>query len=403
MCSSDKKDNVEDSSKDLSGQGLTGKWGDEQNYMSPNTSSDEDKFTIAIVQSGDYINYRDNFYGILNGLAELGWINPVDEIENADERPIIETIQMIESTSFSDYIKISSDLFFDFFWDESDIMIKRPRLQRIINSEEVDMIISFGTIAGRVLSGARKDYIGNDFLPKNFDTPVLIAGISDPIESGIIKSAEDSGKDYLTGIVDQERFKRQVRLFYEMVEFEKLGVVYADTPIGKTYAAINDIKQVAEEKGFEVISSTNLVAQENIESNSKKRYIQALEEVSTKVDAVYLVVAGGLELRNIREIMDVVNSHNLPSFAMEGSDYVKHGVLFSMATIQGKQVGAYHAHKIVEILKGTTPRSLDQRFNPVPTIAVNLGTAELIGFEVPVDLLRNADKIFYEIIDYKKD
>jgi ABC-type uncharacterized transport system substrate-binding protein len=375
---------------------------DESKVLSPEKPYEKDKHIIAIVQSGDYYNYRNNFAGILERLVKLGWLNPVEPIRATEDRPIPQTINMLQSHQYSNYLTFEPDLFFDFNWNDSEMMIREARFQRIIKLEDIDLIISFGTIAGRILSGVKKNSYDKPYLPADFDTPVILAGVSNPIEAGIIPSENDSGKDYLTTVVDKERFVRQVELFHKLVGFDKLGVVYADTEIGRVYSAINDIRKVAREKGFEIVSSTEGVAQENNEVNAKYRYLEALKDIAPHINAVYLVIAGGLELKNIDEIMEVVNNHNLTSFAMEGSEYVKHGVLFSMSTIQGKQVGAFHAEKMVKILKGEMPGNLEQKFSPTPSIAINLETANMINFEVPIELLRLAEEVYYEIHSYER-
>ena len=65
--------------------------------------------------------------------------------------------------------------------------------------------------------------------------------------------------------------------------------------------------------------------------------------------------------------------------------------------VGGKEAGLYNAKKIVSILKGTKPRDLDQVFEKTARISVNLRTAELIGYRLPVDIIRSADEIFTEI------
>ena len=50
--------------------------------------------------------------------------------------------------------------------------------------------------------------------------------------------------------VQPERYQRQLRLFHEIVGFRKLGLVYEDSPSGRSYAAVDAVRQIAMEKGF---------------------------------------------------------------------------------------------------------------------------------------------------------
>ncbi len=56
--------------------------------------------------------------------------------------------------------------------------------------------------------------------------------------------------------------------------------------------------------------------------------------------------------------------------------------------------GIYNAKKIVNIFKGRTPQELNQKFEHVPHIAINLDTAALIGYDVPIDIIASADEVF---------
>lgn len=52
---------------------------------------------------------------------------------------------------------------------------------------------------------------------------------------------------------------------------------------------------------------------------------------------------------------------------------------------------------IAKILNGAKPRHLTQIFLNPPKIAINLKTAQLIGYDPSVDIVGAADEIFTEI------
>ena len=62
-----------------------------------------------------------------------------------------------------------------------------------------------------------------------------------------------------------------------------------------------------------------------------------------------------------------------------------------------KYVGRFHAETFAKVFNGAKPRQLDQVFEDPPKIAINIKTAEIIGFDPPVDVLGAADEIFEEI------
>ena len=75
--------------------------------------------------------------------------------------------------------------------------------------------------------------------------PTLGLSSSVPLSAGIIKSVEDSGFAHLHATVDPFQFERQIRVFHEIVGFEKIGVAYEDTVSGRSYAAIETIEKLS--------------------------------------------------------------------------------------------------------------------------------------------------------------
>ena len=82
---------------------------------------------------------------------------------------------------------------------------------------------------------------------------------------------------------------------------------------------------------------------------------------------------------------------------MEGSDFVSNGILLGESESNVISVGIYNAKKIVTILKGEKAGSLNQIFEHVPHIAINLKAAELINYDVPIDIIASSDEIYQTI------
>jgi len=338
------------------------------------------RFHVAVVQSGEYLPYTKAFVAIVNGLAEYGWMAP---IAVADDAEMADVIRELNSRKYSDYIDFPADLYFDFDWDVP--RASRPEFQRIIGApaNEIDLIISFGTDATRVLSKI-----------EGLRIPVLGDSISNGVTAGIIDSIEDSGKDFLTIRCNVGVYREQVRLFHDLINFKRLGVLYTDTPSGRSYAALDDIEAVAAERGFEVIGATRHLHEEEGHPQAESGYLKALEELCPQVDAVYLTIQAGFTDNNLSRVLAILAEHKLPSFAMANVwKYVERGVLFGVSETEMASAGIYNAEKIVNILKGIKPRSLSQVFQHVPKVAINLKTAEDIGYAVPESVLNRADEI----------
>ncbi|KKK99562.1 hypothetical protein LCGC14_2631530, partial [marine sediment metagenome] len=118
---------------------------------------------------------------------------------------------------------------------------------------------------------------------------------------------------------------------------------------------------------------------------------------------VYFGIVNGLSSRNLPNIMEITNRYKLPTFSMKGSTYVKRGVLFGVSESEEVATGIYNAKNIVQILRGKLPRSINQVFEHVPHIAINLEEANKIGYDVPIDIIASSDEIYTEISTWAKN
>jgi ABC-type uncharacterized transport system substrate-binding protein len=94
-------------------------------------------------------------------------------------------------------------------------------------------------------------------------------------------------------------------------------------------------------------------------------------------------------------------ANKIPTFSQRGTDEVKHGVLLSTSTAGSKYVGRFHAETIAKIFNGAKPRDLEQFFEDPPRIAINLKTAQIIGYDPTIDVLGFSDEVFEDIAEAK--
>ncbi len=345
------------------------------------------KFKIAVIESGNYYAYFNVAEALFKGLMTLGWIKEL-EIRDGESQNMRtgEYIKKLRLQNCSDYIEIGPELYFDLNWDEK--RADSAEFKKIISKENgVDLVICLGTYAAKAV-----------LKQPGYNTPTLIDAVADSVGSGLSKTTEDSGVDFVTNRCDPEQYKRQIELFYNVVKFKKLGIIYEESENGRIYGAVKDIERAAKEKGFEIVRKTNVLAEPTDEELGKaaKLYNQALEELCPEVDALFLGICGGLEDENMPNVIEILNKQQKPSFSMEGSTVVKKGALLGVSGYLVKSTGIYNAEKVIEILKGKKPRELSQTFENVPKIAVNVKTAQIIGFDIPIDVISSSDEIYRE-------
>lgn len=352
--------------------------------IDPKTNNGQ-KWRIGYYEGGEYIDYKGTLIATVKGLMEIGWIDQM-VIPQVDGEGTDQIWQWLAADLRSDYIEFVADGHYSANWDDN---LREKMAQEIVhrlnNRKDIDLMIAMGTWAGKDLA--------ND----QHDTPVMVLTASDAVGAGIIKSDQDSGFAHVHAHVDPSRYERQVEIFHDIMKFKKLGVAYEDTVDGRSYASLDIIKKVSADKKFEIVScfTKSDIADQDL---AGKSVIGCFEKLVPEVDAIYVTLQGGVNSKTIPKLAEIANKNHIPTFSQSGSDEVKNGFLLSISHGSFKYVGLFHAKTFASVFNGAQPNQLDQVFEGPPKIAINLKTAELIGFDPPMVLLGAADEMYDEIV-----
>jgi ABC-type uncharacterized transport system substrate-binding protein len=344
------------------------------------------RWRIAYLEGGQYTDYEIILKAIVRGLVQLGWMEPLDLPAANNPVPGGFWAYLARNVQ-SEYIEFVADGYYapgNFDKGERP-KVRAALLQRLNEKKDIDLVIAMGTWAGQ------------DLATHEHRVPTVVASSSDPIASGIVKSAEDSGHDHMHAKVELGRYQRQVELFRDMVPFRKLGLVYEDSREGRTFGGVDAVEQVARERGFDILrchTPFSGVSKQQAEQGVARCY----SEIAAEADAVYVTVHQGVSAENMPNILAPLIEKRLPTFSMQGSGDVRRGVLMSVAHANFNYVGLFHAQSIARIFNGAQPRDLEQRWVAPSKIALNLKTARMIGFDPPADIMLAADEI-YEAIE----
>ena len=357
---------------------------DKQEFATTPTSNSGKKWRIGYFEGGPYTNYQQTLAATVRGLMKLGWIATA-ELPAPPEDETTSALWQWLAAQQSEYVEFVSDAHYSANWDDADSERMSTALTERLNTErDINLVIAMGTRAAKKLAN------------NNHATPTLVMSTSDPISTGIIKSVEDSGFDHVHAGVDPRRFERQLLVFHEAIGFKKLGVAFEDTVNGRSYAAMHVVDRLSLSRGFDVATchtqsdvSDTRVAEASV--------IECFNKLATEVDAIYLTQQGGVTKRSIPKLIAIANEHKIPTFSQTGSREVALGVLMSLSRAAYRYVGEFNAATMAKVMNGAKPNQIDQLFEEPPKIAINLRSAEIIGFDPPVVLLGAADEIFNQI------
>lgn len=316
----------------------------------------------------------------------FGWIEKSDLTKIQRKRKDTKRLwNWLLNKSESEYLEFLEDGYYSANWDDDQRQTNRSKLlDRLTSQDDIDLVIAMGTWAGLDLA--------ND----EHSVPTIVMSTSDPVESGIIKSKDDSGYDHVHARVDPYRYERQLRIFHDIIKFKKLGIAFEDSIYGRSYSAIDTVEKVAADIGFDVVKCYTKSDISDTEVASKS-VIRCFDKLSKKVDAIYVTIQGGVNTESIPKLVEIANKNSIPTFSQLGAKEVQQGFLFSISRPGFKPAGLFLSATIAQILNGAKPRQLKQVFEETPSIAINLKTAEIVGLYLYADILAAADTIYREI------
>ena len=325
-----------------------------QAFLLPINTVSAEPYRIGYLQGGDYPTYNQLFKAVMKELKRVGW---------------------------ADKIEFPSDACYSAGWNREKCTQMAGELAA---RTDLDMIWAFGTWAGQEIVKT-----------KNETTPIIVMSVSNAVKAGIVPNYEDSGRDNLTTRIDPTKYERQIRLFYDLFRFKRLGFVYADTPTGHTYADLETLKKLGKELNFELVGYSKVP--EN-KKESPPHILRGVTEIAPEIDAYYMTICIGFDLSQVAAVMEVLNKHKVPTMSMYGADYVKAGALMTIADSRYAQRARFTAAKVIKILEGAKPREFPIVFGPGPRLALNLAEARIIGWDPPIDILGSSDFIYNEIM-----
>lgn len=344
---------------------------------------------IAFCESEPFVNYSKMTYWILKAMEESGLIGDISEMpyngKPEDTFLMWNWLQKNQSTEWK--VEFVGDAWFS-IGNEIKSGVDRSSVVNKINNRlktgDIDLVISMGSDAGKVLAKMSQP------------AKVMIFSASNPLMSGIVKNADISWVEGIWAHVDNNKFIRQLMVLKNVIEPKRLGVVYENSDIARTYSAIEDVEKIAAK---EKISIERVFVNEPSSDKDNERYYEELhaayETLATKIDAFYLTVAS-IEKEKLPMLLEPFIKRNIPVFSQIGADEVEFGALMSITAIDFKNVGRFGVDILKEVISGTPIEELPQQFESTPMIIINLSTAEKIGFKVPFEMLLVADQVFVD-------
>ncbi len=345
-----------------------------------------EKWRIAYYEGGHYPFYSKILMAIVKELAVIDWTETVTFSAHQKEMKTDSLWKWLSSNVKSRYLEFVPDAYYSSDWNET--LREKNRhlfLERLEKKKDINLIIAMGSWAGQDLA--------ND----EHSVPVIVCGTADALRSKIITNSKDSGYDHVHAHIDPAKYLKQIQTFHDIFKFGKLGMVFENTSVGRSYAALEDVREVAEERNFKIVEchTTYGVSIEQREPS----VIKCARKLARKVDAFYLTMQAPVNRNTVPEIVSVMSRYKIPVFSQAGSHEVRQGALLSIADSDFSLEGKFQAETIAKVINGAKPRELNQILEVPTKIAFNASTAMQIGLKDDIYnlLLTTAEEVYNDI------
>ena len=352
-------------------------WGDLQAFAAPLSRP----VKVILVISGNYRPYQQTLAATARGMEDQKLIAngnvPVPQLSE-DLAPMW---NWLCANAAGQTIKFLPDGLYSYSWDDMMRSWTRDEIaRRLKESHDVGMVLTMGSDAGR------------DMVELVKGGPVVSLSSTNPIVAGIVKSAEDSGRDNVHSMVEPDRYTRQAKIFHELFGYQRLGVPYIDKEV-RQYD-IEGIKRVSKELGVKVFAQGYAHIQPKPEESFKNFFAVVRQMVEKDKVQALLLPYFQCPPELLDDFNDYIALHRIPTFSMIGSHAVHDGVLLGLSEANTSEVGQFEAQVLRQIVDGVKPRAINQVYRPQPTLVVNLATAKRIGWHIPFELLSSISQVY---------
>jgi putative ABC transport system substrate-binding protein len=213
--------------------------------------------------------------------------------------------------------------------------------------------------------------------------PVVFLGVSDPVESGIVKSLSTPGGN-LTGV---SNFLPATS--GKLIEFLKLAV-----PSAIRFCVLHNSTnpgKILEVHELQSAGRTLSIMVEPVEVRSADDFEKAFAKITNFNCDSIITLQDGLTLGARRKIVEFATAHQMPT-VFQIKEFVEAGGLMSYG-LNYCQHYRRAATYVDRILKGTRPADLPVELPTTFELAINLKTAKTLGLSLPPALLTRADEV----------
>ncbi|NJM56406.1 MAG: ABC transporter substrate-binding protein [Synechococcales cyanobacterium RU_4_20] len=213
------------------------------------------------------------------------------------------------------------------------------------------------------------------------DIPIIFSAVTDPVDAKLVASAEAPGGN-VTGVSDLTPVGEHLDLIKKITpQVKTLGVIY-NVGEANSVTLVKLIEAAVGDRGLSLQKAT---------ATNSAGVATAAKSLVGKVDAIYVptdnTVASALEA-----VLQVGYDNQLPVYAGD-NDSVKRGAIASLS-FDYAGIGRETAKLVDRVFKGESPAAMAVVYPDTLELAINSGSAQKMGVDVPATILSEAKTVF---------
>ncbi|SFG75022.1 ABC-type uncharacterized transport system, substrate-binding protein [Oribacterium sp. WCC10] len=344
--------------------------------LTPCKKENGEAFTIAFMDLGPPI---ESSYLCLKGLAEglqdSGYIDADVPLSLAPQ-DFFEYYDVLVNSDLGGYIKFCEE---PYMIDEGDNKDIAKELIEKTNNGTIDVIVATGTDPGLFLKGL------------DLPVPFLVCLATDPVASGIIDSADDTGDPDIWALVEPNPYKRQFEGYYRMLEFDKILLV---TVNGMDTITGNPLyREAADELGVNILE-LNFEESDMHANDYEDKIANGIRDANlTGIDAA-LFAYGTMDDDNADMLSSMLARRGIPSLVGDGDSICENGAMMCLSCFDYEGYGNYASMVLSNIFHGRKAGEQPCRYTSSPHVVLNMNTAEQTGFKCTFGFLQGVDRIY---------
>ena len=243
------------------------------------------------------------------------------------------------------------------------------QIARKFAGDQHDLVLAISTPSAQAAASALQE------------TPIVFTAVTDPLMARLVGDMDSPGGN-ITGVVDAPPLEAQLQLIRDMFpEAQRLGVAY-NPGEANSVSQIEKLQALSPDLGFELIEVT---------ASRTSEVMGAARSLAGRADAIYVPVDNTI-VSALESVLRVGYDANIPVFTGDNAS-VERGALASLGFSyydMGRQTGEL----VARILGGENAGDLPVGTVETLELILNRGTADQIGYTIPVEFEEQAVEIF---------